>query len=660
MNGLNGLMSMISSMPDGSLARSLASGDLPQFLVASEMQRRKEARERSATAPPNVAQSLIMEAMQEQEGYADGGMVGTSPLLIERYHDNRPMPLGGEQQHFNLSQPQYLAPMPPPPIQQMPTVSRPAPPAQTADPVAGAIGMASGSGYTGSSDPTAEGPPGAASTGNFGQDLAGFAQAAGGFMGAGPLGNTAMAGLTGGLAAVPGALASAMVGRGLDAAASRGLAAIGNHFGLTSPDVAKGLVEPPSTTLGMIGHMVGQAMTSYANEDVTPGGEAKGDVDGISPAADFGGDGSDPGTAADSANSNSTADGQSGLGNDGTGAGGAGMGAGAPGNDSDGDDGLYAGGPIRMNEGGPVKAPLVPDSAWVPDDEGYYDQIMRGLMDLPSDPRGIEDIPPEDLVQDTGLGSLLLWPFRSRLGRVAGVGGAAAGGYALLPSSREAAPSTTPPAGTQAQQAQQTQQVARPQGGGGSAPPAAPQPQRDARSTERSLMQREYERIARQGEERGGLSPLDMAMIHLGMRMMGSRQRTPLAAMSEGATPAMQTYIALDRNDTQARSDRDRRLADLAYRDAMIGRYDDDRTSREAIAAETRALQLARAAGRGGGSGRSGWTREQWERWINTPQDPSIREQRRQAAREFMGGGGGAPSNDPLAIRPREPAAPVE
>jgi hypothetical protein len=148
-----------------------------------------------------------------------------------------------------------------------------------------------------------------------------------------------------------------------------------------------------------------------------------------------------------------------------------------------------------------------------------------------------------------------------------------------------------------------------------------------------------------------------MMMIQIGLGMMGSSRRSPLAAMSDAAGPAIRTYTDLDRNERAAEESRDRRLSDLAWREAQLERYGEDREERRrhnTATEETAAQRLARTGGRGRGAGggaspRGTYSEEQWQRWIASGSEQS--RPARQAAYDRAHGGSTAPANDPAGLR---------
>lgn len=170
--------------------------------------------------------------------------------------------------------------------------------------------------------------------------------------------------------------------------------------------------------------------------------------------------------------------------------------------------------------------------------------------------------------------------------------------------------------------------------------------------------------MAEDGRRRGGLSAADLAMIQLGLGMMGSSRKQPLAALSDAATPAIRTYTEMARNERQDRDSQDRRMSELAYREDMLDRYAEDRRSREQIAGQSsedrRAAMLARAGGRGRGAGAATGARTEAELrrgLARIAMDRNLTDEQRAASMArlrdvYSGGGGGsqAPA-DPLNIR---------
>lgn len=96
-------------------------------------------------------------------------------------------------------------------------------------------------------------------------------------------------------------------------------------------------------------------------------------------------------------------------------------------------------------------------------------------------------------------------------------------------------------------------------------------------------------------EEPRGLSPVQLALIQAGLGMMSSGARTPLAALGEAGGPAMATYLAATRTETDDRRRRQESLRRDQQHADMMQRYDQDRQSRERLAGitDSRARELA-------------------------------------------------------------------
>lgn len=253
----------------------------------------------------------IASRFQGRFGYAPGLRVGTYPGGGQ----------AGQQAPVTGTQASPSAFTPTPTYAPSPLAQLMAPQAQP-QVMAGSLNPDQRRGYDGGGAGSSEqgayggpGPTGMGSTGNFGQDLAGFADAAG--------------------RASMGAIGSGVVGSAL------GVMAAGLTNALGFPETAQDIAGTLGLSGPITGYAVGQQNPAAYGEQAGIG-DAKG-VAGADPStqtsygSDFGlgADGAGVGGSnSDNSNSNSTSAGQDAAGNDGTGAGGAGTGAGAPGNDS--------------------------------------------------------------------------------------------------------------------------------------------------------------------------------------------------------------------------------------------------------------------------------------------------------------------------------------
>jgi hypothetical protein len=248
----------------------------------------------------------------------------------------------------------------------------------------------------------------------------------------------------------------------------------------------------------------------------------------------------------------------------------------------------------------------------IPLDLRIYDDVRGGRIPT--------DVTP-DMVQDASFLSPvtrgLRWLWSSPYGRWGTGAGLAAGAYGsgmFHPSpqgqqgqgTQQAAPQET------ARQAPVRQAPAARQGEGAAVQAPQQPPQEDAQAGERRRLQEARDRLVA-NQERGGLTPMDIAIIQLGLGMMGSSRASPLAAMSDAAAPAINTYVNLTRSEQDREERRQRRADEMDYREAMLARYDADRASREQLQRERLAQAMAvagmRRAGGGGGASRSALVR---------------------------------------------------
>lgn len=600
------MLGLAERLSDQQLTMASKSGSMPEFIALAELHRRNGMRD--TQEPASLRDELMAKA--EAPGMAAGGLV--------RVHDTRPMPLGGERRYFSGFQPGDLGALPSSlrtAITGSPGTTSPL--VASADPamVGQGSSQGGGGGWDGNpnSGPGRDGNPDSKpGTGNVVNDLSSFASGMRGVVGSGPLAQTAMGFLAGG---IPGAIAGGalgMIGGTANVAGGRAVSAASEVLG-GRPTNATGILGSISQALGLSDPSDGRAKgdmdpSIQGNADVTGGFDKPGPsnigatVDGVTdgsgygkgPGVTDGGDkagwggadaggksgdigGFDGGQGPDSAPGGKEGDGSQ----DGGGKEGGGWGGG---------ENFYAGGPVDRYAVGGVVAQQAP--------------------------------------------SLLARVFRGRVLGPLGLAGAGAYGAAHYGSS--GAPDGQPERPARPVQDQPQPAPARPaqarQGSGQAAPQnddiPFPPPSPPGEGRDRAMAT---------DSQRKGLSPMDIAMIQIGLGMMGSNKRSPLEAMSQAAAPALRTYAELT-NAEERRDDRAAERRDLReWREQQLSRFGEDRASREAVARE----RLNRTAGRAPAAPRprADMTDEQWQVRIAAERDPAVRQRLIEARAASRGGG---------------------
>lgn len=543
------MMGVAGRLSDQQIAMAMRSGTLPEFVGMAELHMRNEMR--GTPEPPPLRDELMARAMQP-EGMNAGGLV--------RVHDTRPRPLGGERRYFGGFT-NNLAGLPPALNTAITGSPGTTSPLVATDP---GVSVASGAGEAGgwdgnpNSGPGRDGNPDSKpGTGNVVNDLSGFTSSMRDVIGYGPLAQTAMGFMAGG---IPGAIAGGVAGM------IGGLANVAGGRAVSAASEALG--GRPTNATGTLGS-ISQALGFSGSSD----GRAKGEMDpSIQGNAEVTGDFDKPSPSNVGASVSGAADGS------------------AYGKEA----GIDGGSKADFGGGGP-------DISGHESTPGIGTDPMGGGFGLAAG--GAVQVGRNALARIFG----------SRLGRTGALVGAGGVGYALYPSDAQA-PDAIPLPPPEPPGAPENRRPNAQAGGNDALPLPPPSPPGESRRDDPIV----------KDSQRNGLSPIDIALIQLGLGMMGSNRATPLAAMSEAANPALRTYVDLI-NAEERREDRAQQLRETReWRDRQEALSRERLGSQETLARE----RLNRTAGRATAAPRprAGMTDEQWRLRIATERDPDVRQ----------------------------------